>query len=206
MDDTTGTPFRIQTDGKTDGQRWTSIPPFNFVIEGEMIYVTTIQTQFRRRLFKCNYIGQMEQKYFCIKSISLLPWNKTHDYANLHKNTSDVWVISFQSKSAIALSPYVYSSEKCVIHRNIYTTLPFPSISMSDIHVEPPEQKWICDINIDKDFLCHYNDVIMSAMTSQITGVTIVYSTVCSGADQRKHQRSASLAFVRGPVNSPHNV
>ena len=42
----------------------------------------------------------------------------------------------------------------------------------------------------------------------QITGVSIVYSTVCSDADQRKHQSSASLAFVRGihrwPVNSPH--
>ena len=37
----------------------------------------------------------------------------------------------------------------------------------------------------------------------------IAYSTVYSGADQRKHQSSASLAFVRGihrwPVNSPHN-
>ena len=54
----------------------------------------------------------------------------------------------------------------------------------------------------------HYNDVIMSAMASQITTPTIVYSTVYSGEDQRKHQRSASLAFVRGihrwPVNSPH--
>ena len=42
----------------------------------------------------------------------------------------------------------------------------------------------------------------------QNTGVTIVYSTVCWGADQRRHQNSASLAFVRGihwwPVNSPH--
>ena len=37
----------------------------------------------------------------------------------------------------------------------------------------------------------------MSAMASQITGVSIVYSTVCSGADQRKHQNSASLAFMR---------
>ena len=54
----------------------------------------------------------------------------------------------------------------------------------------------------------HYNDVIMSAMASQITSLTIVYSTVYSGANQRKHQSSASLAFVRGihrgPVNSPH--
>ena len=48
----------------------------------------------------------------------------------------------------------------------------------------------------------------MSAVASQITSVTIVYWTVYSGADQRRHQSSASLAFVRGihrrPVNSPH--
>ena len=54
----------------------------------------------------------------------------------------------------------------------------------------------------------HYTDVIMGAIASQITSLTIVYSTVYSDADQRKHQSSASLAFVwgihRGPVNSPH--
>ena len=44
----------------------------------------------------------------------------------------------------------------------------------------------------------HFNDVIMSAIASQITGVAIVCSTVGSGPDQRKHQSSASLAFVRG--------
>ena len=54
----------------------------------------------------------------------------------------------------------------------------------------------------------NYSDVIMSAMASQITGVLIVCSTVCSGAAQRKHQSHASLAFLRGihrsPVDSPH--
>ena len=44
----------------------------------------------------------------------------------------------------------------------------------------------------------HYSDVIMSAMASQITGVSVVCSTVFSGVDQRKHQSSASLAFVGG--------
>ena len=48
----------------------------------------------------------------------------------------------------------------------------------------------------------------MTTMASQITSLTIVYSTVYSNADQRKHQSSASLAFVwgihRGPVNSSH--
>ena len=56
--------------------------------------------------------------------------------------------------------------------------------------------------------MVHYSDVIVSAMVSQITGVSIVYSTVCPGANQTKHQSYASLAFVRGihrwPVNSPH--
>ena len=45
-------------------------------------------------------------------------------------------------------------------------------------------------------------------IASQITNLVIVISTVNSGADQRKHQNSASLAFVRGfhrwPVNSLH--
>ena len=41
----------------------------------------------------------------------------------------------------------------------------------------------------------------MGAMESQITSLTIFYSSVYSGADQRKHQSSASLAFCEG--NSP---
>ena len=48
----------------------------------------------------------------------------------------------------------------------------------------------------------------MSFMASQITSLTIAYLAFYSDADQRKHQSSASLAFVRGihrgPVNSPH--
>ena len=46
--------------------------------------------------------------------------------------------------------------------------------------------------------LDHYIDVIMTTMASQITSLTVVYSTVYSEADQRKHQNSASLAFVWG--------
>ena len=47
----------------------------------------------------------------------------------------------------------------------------------------------------------------MGTMASQITSLTIVYSAVYSGADQSKHQSSASLAFVwgihRGPGEFP---
>ena len=64
-----------------------------------------------------------------------------------------------------------------------------------------------CAVHIHRPWY-HYNDVIMSAMASQITCVSIACSTAGSGADKRNHQSSMSLAFVRGihrgPVNSPH--
>ena len=54
----------------------------------------------------------------------------------------------------------------------------------------------------------HYSELIVSEITSQITGVSMVCSTVCSGVDHRKHQCSESLAFVRRILrwlmNSPH--
>ena len=43
----------------------------------------------------------------------------------------------------------------------------------------------------------------MDTIASQITSLTTVYSTVYSGADQRKHQNSALLAFVRGIHRGP---
>ena len=66
----------------------------------------------------------------------------------------------------------------------------------------------LCSGDISNSWISvHYSDVIMSTLTSQITSLMIVYSAVYSGADQRKHQSSASLAFMREihqwPVNSP---
>ena len=69
-------------------------------------------------------------------------------------------------------------------------------------------ERTVLKIFWDTIFRKHYNDVIMGTTASQITSLTVVYSTVYSGADQRKHQSSASLAFVRGihrwPMNSLH--
>ena len=69
-----------------------------------------------------------------------------------------------------------------------------------------PSWVTICSHKCDGNH--HYNDVIMGAIASQITSITVVYSTVYSGADQRKHDSSAFLAFVRGihrgPLNSLH--
>ena len=65
-----------------------------------------------------------------------------------------------------------------------------------------------CVISVPEMIQTHHNDVTVDSIASQIISLTIVYSVVYSGADQRKHQSTASLAFVwgihRGPVNSPH--
>ena len=54
----------------------------------------------------------------------------------------------------------------------------------------------------------HYSEVIINKMATLITTILILYSTVCSGTDQRKCQIFMVLAFVRGlhwwPVKSPH--
>ena len=64
------------------------------------------------------------------------------------------------------------------------------------------------EILSQKPLRMHYDDVIMSAIASRIARLPTVYLIVYSRADQRKHQSSASLAFVRGihrrPVNSQH--
>ena len=96
---------------------------------------------------------------------------------------------------------YVISHKWCLMHDtrnmvNIYLWIP------SFLVFRFPFQRQFYHRN------SHYCDVIMGTMASQITSLTMVYSTMYSGADQREHQSSASLAFVRGihrwPVNSPH--
>ena len=52
----------------------------------------------------------------------------------------------------------------------------------------------------NKHTWCHHSDIIMSTMASQFTSLRIAYSTVYSGADQRKHQSSASLPSVTGEL------
>ena len=84
--------------------------------------------------------------------------------------------------------------------RNPPVTCRFPSQRTMDVEF------WIILCHWHEE--AHYCDAIMGTVASQITSLTIVYSTVYSDADQSKHQSSASLAFVwgihRGPVNSPH--
>ena len=83
----------------------------------------------------------------------------------------------------------LFSTKKCIWICRLWNGTDFVYVSMHYTY------QFICHI------ATHYSDVIMSAVASQIT-------SVCSGADHRKHQSSASLAFVRGihrwPVDSPH--
>ena len=86
----------------------------------------------------------------------------------------DIWGAS------VIVSPFSFSM-----------ILPSLRYYLSLIEGETVCQKWLpC-------FEQYYSDVIMGAMVSQITSLTIVYSTVYSDRDQRKHQSYASLAFVR---------
>ena len=76
-----------------------------------------------------------------------------------------------------------------------------PSMRLSGTHFN--------EILIIFDLSSYYSNIIMGAMASQITSLTIIYSIVYSGADQRKHQSAVSLVFVRGihqwPANSRAN-
>ena len=95
-------------------------------------------------------------------------------------------------------------------HIELYTDIEFQlskfqtyiAIKYHPVPVKQLQKLWI-DVTWIHCF--HYNDVIMSSMASQIW---IVCLTVGSGADQRKHRSSMSLAFAKGIhrwlVDSPH--
>ena len=98
-------------------------------------------------------------------------------------------MIQSKNHSIIMLVKFPFSKESCSSRR--LWKVPLSSVAIK------------CMDRPRKLHLLHYYDVIMGAIASQITSLTIVYSSVYSGADQSKHQSSASLAFV-SPVNSPH--
>ena len=99
-------------------------------------------------------------------------------------------------------------STQTVPHEREYITL---FLTLHDEAINDDKKKILIHqlrVSLTLYTFSHYNGDKMSAMASQITSLTIVYSAIYSGADQRKQQSSASLAFVRGIhrslVNSPH--
>ena len=67
-----------------------------------------------------------------------------------------------------------------------------------------------CNHNAKSNKNCNYPLDILQWRHNECYGVSFVCSSICSGADHRKHQSPASLAFVRGihrsPMDSPHKA
>ena len=126
---------------------------------------------------------------------------------SVHSPWSLLWVESISLFFILPLDDVISCHiVLCYNETQIYFTLPYgiPNLTDITIHLEfVTHEKHITLLTV-----YHYSDVIMGAMAFQITSLAFVYSSVYSGVDQRKHQSSASLAFVRGiprwPGNSPH--
>ena len=104
---------------------------------------------------------------------------------------------------AMASSWTLTTRQICVYNSGLWTKI--PSITVHDVSIWSVCIKSILTLIIFMEypyafsmFSCHYIDVIMTTVASQITSLTIIYSTVQSDTDQKKHQSSTSLAFVWG--------
>ena len=99
--------------------------------------------------------------------------------------------------------PYSYDSisiaDRSVSGSGLFTVSGKPSRERHAIEATLPKTTALMPSLLWKQnvSVAYSSDVKMSTMASQITSRTIVYSAVYSGADQRKHQSSASQAFVR---------
>ena len=126
-------------------------------------------------------------------------WFKTQipSYFTHKKNIRYLLWSSLLSLSLVLMSVHFSSFKTTVIDCYPSFANNFSRYDAINIHVLTFSYRWVTRH-------CHYSDGIMGKMASQITSLSIVYSTVYSGADQGKHKSSVSLVFVRGPVNSPH--
>ena len=118
-----------------------------------------------------------------------------------HLSTTNLTLAGpFLSALSVKLKTLNFVSITCLFFASM-TIWHFP---VKEIHHNLPSKHWDSPVGCPS----HYSDVILDEMASHITSLTIVYSTVYTATDQRKHQSSASLAFVQGihqgPVNSPH--
>ena len=137
-----------------------------------------------------NLSGSLIVGYFC-PCVCSSYWGYFDPYSNVHvANMGPTWILS------APCGPHYVGPINLAI-RVIMCEATHDTVIVADAIAPYP---------VTETDPRHYGDVIMSAKASQITGGVIVYSTVCSGPDQRKHQSSPLLAFVRGihrRVNSP---
>ena len=94
--------------------------------------------------------------------------------------------------TAFDISIYVKPSD-AYGRQSAWSTLD-PVMSFRQFSTDPlPKQCWLIvkeTLKTRLKWISHYGDAIMGAIASQITSPTIVYSTVYSDVDQRKHQSS----------------
>ena len=105
-------------------------------------------------------------------------------------------IISFAKSGPFCLGLYVLTlvvlNSFGEIKNNIFAYF-LSYLTTEVLHTVEDKDSLSCVVNT-----MQYDDFITGAIASQITSLSIVYLNVYSDADQRKHQSSASLAFVRG--------
>ena len=112
-------------------------------------------------------------------------------YSAYHALMSATWIYSMPCVHLLFFLHYVKVTNKPNVAGYAYCTIVVYVVSILVTIIKKKS-------NHSENDSHHCNDVIMGAITSQITSLTIIYSTVYSDADHRKHQSSASLAFARG--------
>ena len=159
-------------------------------------------------------MGDIHERYKDIVSDCQGP-PQCAEYSYTYSTGITAWPMYEQSKSflqTVAGNPVFKSRFEPDKFRTYFGNEPFESVSWDWVLMQM-EQRNFMRVGVyimDNSFIqvteLHYNNIIMGAMATQITSLTIVYSTFFSGANQRKHQSSASLAFVREIQRWPVNV
>ena len=108
--------------------------------------------------------------------------SNTYNYPTFSRSVG-TWV-SLAPMFQKAVSHYGWDRVAVITTTQNIMQLTANEIKVRTSHMHPYSYGETMIINLN-----HYNDVIMSVMASQIAGVSIVYSTVCSDADQRKNPR-----------------
>ena len=141
-----------------------------------------------------------------------IPWSDTMITSTKSRKASPsgvLWIWEFQCKMQFAFNSYLTLQDNKLIGLNKTKTKIFIQKIWKFSKAWCADGKHISALPIMSQHwdgtgikvISHYSDIIMSVIAFQITSVSIVCPTVCSGAEQRKHQSSVSLAFVMG--NSP---
>ena len=139
----------------------------------------------------CKYIFHVSSTQFCSHWVNFffIKWKKP-----LSSKSKTCKPITYSLKSIILKICFTTWHNLTEVH-NFYLISPYASTSPYKVMAVKRH------LTISQDGYHGYNIVASKTKTklcaSQMTSLAIVYSTVHSGADQRKHQSSASLALVR---------